>query len=182
MTRSMEKRPSVVRHPSHETGRTDHPYISRRRTDILQHEADHGRLSAAALGAGRGIEDALATLHRSPGGTWAERVDAPCRGDGMAANAVDAARRVTKIMERVERIVGPVDARLLRLILGEGHDFAEVAALDGRSGDREKAYVARRFRDALEELAKATAATGPIQPKVNDRYSAAADAVSRQDA
>ena len=148
----------------------------RRRVDLLQWEHDHGRISHLALAAGRGLEEAFAFLHRSGGSMWGERVDAPRGGDGAAVDAVEAARRVERVMERVERVVGPVDARLLRRLLGEGHDYAGAAALDGRVGDRAKAYLAQRFRDALEELGAATKAVGPKTPKVNDKYSDAAGA------
>ena len=148
--------------------------------DMLQFEFDHGRLSTGALAAGRAIEDVLAAQHRSAGASWAERVDtSPC-GDAQGVATADAARRVVVAMARVERIIGPIDARLVRRLLGEGETYESVAAVTGRSGARAISYIAQRFRDALEELAEASKAVGPLSAQNNDKYTAASDAIHAQ--
>ncbi len=162
--------------------RTDKP---RRTADILQHEFDHDRLGPLALAAGRALEDAFEAARRTGAASWSERVDTSRRaGDrhGAALGAIDAARRVDRAMARVLAAVGPVDARLIWLILGERLDYAHAAALNGCDGARSKGYYARRFREALEALGRATRATGLVHPKANDRYSAAAEAFIAQDA
>ncbi len=151
---------------------------SRRTADILQHELDHDRLSPLAVAVGRALEDIFETGRRSGAVSWSERVDASRRaGDrhGAALGAIDAARRVDIAMSRVSAAVGPIDARLIWLILGERLDYAQAAALNGCDGERSKSYYARRFRDALDALGRTTKATGPIPPRANDRYSAAAE-------
>ena len=141
-----------------------------RRVDLLQHEHDHGRLSAGALAAGRALEDVFAAAQRSGGAAWGERVDTSFNGDASAANVADAARHVDRAMERVARLVGPVDARLVRRILAEGFDYAGVAAFDGRSGTRAVSYTAQRFRDALEELGEASKVVGARSMLSHDKY------------
>ena len=158
---------------------------SRRTADILQHELDHDRLSPLAVAAGRALEDAFEAGRRSGAPPWSERVDTSRRaGDRHAAalGAIDAARRVDRAMARVLAAVGPIDARLIWLILGERLDYSQAAALNGCDGERSKSYYARRFRDALDTLGRATKATGLIHPKASDRYSAAAEALNAQDA
>lgn len=159
------------------------PSGHRRRADLLQFEFDHGRLSTAALAAGRAVEDVLAAQHRSAGATsWAERVDTSPKGDALGVATADAARRAVAVMARVERIVGPVDAILIRRLLGEGYDFAGAAALNGRSGARAVSYVAQRFRDALEELAEASRSIGSTAPHISDKYAVAAEAARSRNA
>ena len=138
---------------------------SRRTADILQHELDHDRLSPLAVAAGRALEDAFEAGRRSGAPPWSERVDTSRRaGDRHAA------------------ALGAIDARLIWLILGERLDYSQAAALNGCDGERSKSYYARRFRDALDTLGRATKATGLIHPKASDRYSAAAEALNAQDA
>lgn len=151
---------------------------SRRRVDLLAYEHDHGRLSPMALAAGRGIEVALGRLHRSGGSAWAERVDVSHQGDAGVMQNIEAARQVERVMDRVSAIVGTIDARLIRRILGDGVGFEQAAALEGKAGTRGTGYVAARFRDALEELAQASRVVGAVAPKIIDKHSTAAEALN----
>ena len=146
----------------------------RRRADLLQSELDHHRISIAAHAAGRGIEDALSRMHRSGGSIWAERVDISRQADAGLLEGIEAARQVERNMARVAAIVGTIDARLIRRILGDRVGFEGCAALEGKAGARGTSYVATRFRDALEELAATAKAVGAPTVQVDDRYSTVA--------
>jgi hypothetical protein len=61
---------------------------------------------------------------------------------------------------RQGEVLGRIDANIVQRVLGENKSFAEVATLQGKSGERGTRYIAARFRDALEALAGAKAAHG----------------------
>ncbi len=151
---------------------------ARRRADLLQNETDHGRLSAAALGVGRSIEDRLARSHRSGASTWGERVDASRQADAGVVQSIEAVRQMERAMAKVTAIVGLTDARLIRRILGDRVGFEGCAALEGKAGARGTGYIAARFRDALEELAASAKAVGSSPDNIDDKYSTAAKANS----
>lgn len=133
-----------------------------RRVDILELEKSHGRISDAAYSVGR-IVQAVFERAKGPGGTnWqgGSRVDAWAAHELAIIHGIEDARRITGWIERITRALGMIDARILRRVLGDRMNYAEVAAATGKAGERGTAYIAQRFRDALEELAEALAAKG----------------------
>lgn len=132
-------------------------------TDIVEWELSHGRISDGAYSMGRLIEG-IFNKARGPGGggQWrqGDRVDAWVAHELAIIWAIDNARSIKRWTLAVERELGRIDAKILRQVLGEGKSFAEVAALNGRAGERGTNYYAQRWRDALETLADRWAARG----------------------
>src|SRR5262245_12942851 len=134
-----------------------------RRVDILEDERAHGRISEAAYQVGR-VAQAVFERARGPGhSNWQGnvRVDAYTAKELAIIHGIEAAERITRLVGWMRRELGRIDANILQRVLGEQKSYAEVAALRGKGGERGTRYVAARFRDALESLAKAKAARGP---------------------
>ena len=155
---------------------TPRPSSGRRRVDLLQIEADHGRITSPALDVGRRLQLALEFTHRSGGSAWGAKVDVPCSGDAAAVCAVEAIRRAERMVEWSRRAIGD-DVGLVATVLADGSGFAEAASRAGRSGRRATSDVAARFRDALERLALAQKAVGAVPDKVTDNYTRASETV-----
>jgi hypothetical protein len=134
-----------------------------RLVDVLEDERAHRRISEAAYITGQQLMQVFGRA-RGPGNAsnWAgaSRVDAFVSKELAVISGIDAARAITKAKAWLERELGKIDGRLVGRILHEGKSFAECAALQGKAGDRGMRYIAARFRDALEQLAEAQAATG----------------------
>lgn len=134
-----------------------------RLVDVLEDERAHRRISEAAYVTGQHLMRVFGRV-RGPGNAsnWqgASRVDAFVSKELAVISGLDAARAITKLKRWLEYELGKIDGRLVARILHEGKSFAEAAALQGKAGDRGTRYIAARFRDALEALAEAQAATG----------------------
>lgn len=132
-------------------------------TDILEWELSHGRISDAAYSTGR-LAQGIYCKARGPGvsSTWraGHRVDAWVAKELAIIYAIDTARTIARYTGAIVRELGQKDANILRLVLADGKNYAEIAALNGRSGERGTSYFAQRFRDALETLADRWAARG----------------------
>ena len=135
----------------------------KRRIDFLRSEFDHGRLSSEAYAAGRVVQETLERAFLLAGFAWQGKVDISVSTDAAAVHALDVARQVARTMERVERVVGKMDARLLRGLLGDRLSIDELATREGRAGPRGCTYLLSRTRDALEQLAEADQAKGPAR-------------------
>ena len=133
------------------------------RTDILENEFNHRRITKAAYLVGR-IAQAIFERARGPGASsWTTdvRVDAYTAKELAIIRGIDDARRINALVDWLRGRLGPIDANILQRILGEKKSFAEVATLTGKRGASGVHYVAERFRDALQALADAKAARGP---------------------
>lgn len=140
-----------------------------RRTDILELERSHGRISEAAYQVGRVLQEAFERAGRlGSSSNWNDggRVDIAERHELAIAYAVQDARRVQALMRRVEAAVGVVGARMLRAVIGDRTSFAAIATARGRAGDRAVRDVAERFRWLLEETAEQFAARGPDRGRI----------------
>jgi hypothetical protein len=157
-------------------GRDRHLVTVNRRVDILEDEHAHGRISQAAYLVGREIQREF-ERYRGPtgGGQWCmgDRIDAARRAHEAVLSTIDVARRVLRLMHKLRRILGVVDAPIVQKILGEGKTYTEIAfmripavsrAMPCDVGRYEVAYIAQRFRDALETLANEFAAKGRTSP------------------
>jgi hypothetical protein len=134
-----------------------------RRVDLLEWEHSHGRIDAASYAAGRLVQAAFERAASRPGGSsWREgdRVDAAVAHELAIIRGLEGAQHARAMLQRMERALGMMDARILRAVLGDGLSFAEVAASRGIPGRDGTAYMARRFRDGLETLSGAWAARG----------------------
>lgn len=148
---------------------------SKRRVDLLQIEADHHRISPEALKAGNAIRDVLERQRSVTGQHWGDRVDSSLRPDAASLRALEVSRQAASTMERVTRAVGPIDARIIRRVLGDGLSFEELAVAEGKAGARAVGYLAARFRDGLEEIGRAYVAVGKASPLPVDKHNIAAD-------
>lgn len=140
------------------------------RTDVLEFEHKHGRLSTAAYNEGRRAQHVFLRA-RGPGAgnQWREgdRVDVSFTKEAAIIDGIDTAAKIVEYDRRLAFAVGQIDARLLRRILGDGKSFADCAAMEGKAGERGAWYIASRFRDALELLAESEAARGKAARKVS---------------
>lgn len=135
------------------------------RTDLLELEYAHGRISEAALRVGREIQGKLERLSQvGTGNQWrqGDRVDQYQRHEEVIVNMLEAARASEAMFSWITRCLGKenLDAKILRNLLGDNMSYGAVAVLHGKRGDRGVRYIAERFRDALEVLANAQAAKG----------------------
>ena len=136
------------------------------RTDLLELEYAHNRISEAALRIGREIQSKLERLSQvGAGNQWrqGDRVDQYQRHEEVIVGTLEAARAADAMFSWIARCLGKdnLDVRILRNLLGDNMSYGAVAVLHGKLGDRGVRYIAERFRDALEVLANATAAKGP---------------------
>lgn len=135
------------------------------RTDLLELEYAHARISEAALRVGRQIQQKLEALSRvGAGNQWSQgdRVDQYQRHEEVIVAKLEAARAAESLFSWIGRCLGQhsLDRKILRNILGDNMSYGAVAVLHGKRGDRGVRYIAERFRDALEILAEAQAARG----------------------
>lgn len=140
-----------------------------RRTDILEDERSHGRISEAAYLVGRELQEAWerqARLGSSSNWNDGGRVDMSERHELAIGYAVQDAKQIAQTMRRLEAAVGTIGARVLRAIIGDRIPFAAFAAARGKSGERGTAQVASHFRMLLEDVAEAFAARGPSSSRI----------------
>jgi hypothetical protein len=136
------------------------------RTDLLELEYAHNRISEAALRVGREIQGKLERLSQvGAGNQWrqGDRVDQYQRHEEVIVDGLEAARAAEKLFAWIGRCLGEanLDVKILRNLLGDNMSYGAVALLHGKLGVRGVRYVAERFRDSLETLANAQAAKGP---------------------
>lgn len=148
-----------------------------RRVDVLEMERGHGRITVSQYEVGRQVQAILerASGARSGGGVW----DSTGSRDQVVAHelavifAVEDARLVAKLRDKVVRAVGKPGARFLAEVLTGRSSFGQFAAARGKAGDRGTAYVAEHFRILLEYLDDDFAAEGVAV--VIDRFFRAED-------
>ena len=150
-----------------------------RRVDILEHERAHGRISNEAYLEGRIVQALFERTGLSGGSTWNDgsRVDAEVAKEIAIIRRVDTARAIEARVAALRNILGETDATIVRQVLGENRSYAQVTqtlAVKSAAGGawlplgkggavkppigevraRRIAYIAQRFRDALETLAR----------------------------
>lgn len=135
------------------------------RTDLLELELAHDRISHPAFLVGREIQKMLEQATRTGAGNqWnsGDRVDQYQRKEQQIVRHLEIARKIESHAAWMRRCLGRenIDCRIIRNILGDQMGYGACAVLHGKKGDRGARYVAQRFRDALETLAKAQAAKG----------------------
>lgn len=154
-----------------------------RRVDLLEHERAHGRISDAAYGIGRLVQ-AVFERYRGPGcgSQWREgdHVDADLAHELAIIYGLENAEAVRKLVAKIRREIGRIDANIVQRLLAQRQSFAQVGQLIGRGGERGSAYIAQRFRDALEALSETFAARGKGKPRLLDKHDLAAARVDRR--
>jgi hypothetical protein len=154
-----------------------------RKVDILEVEYGHGRISDAAYGEGRLAQMLFERAGLSSGGAAfaGSRVDAVVAKELAVIRRIDDARLITAMVEKLTDTLGVIDARIVREVLGENRTYAQASQTlllkqaAARGGDhdwtplgkngwrkpartevaaRRLTYIAQRFRDALETLAR----------------------------
>ena len=134
-----------------------------RHVDVLEDELSHNRIDEAEYQVGRIAQFAFERARGKVGtSNWqgASRVDAYTAKELAVMHNIENAERITRMIEWWRRELGRIDANILERVLGEGKSYAEVAALQGKGGDRGARYIANRFRDALKALAELKSAKG----------------------
>lgn len=129
------------------------------RVDILEDDLSRKRISAGAYAVGRLLQGIYERSNGSRTGatTWEmkDRGDAAYAHEAAIIRSLENAGDAVHYSALVAKFVGLADAQLVRLVLCERCSFASIAAAKGAPGERGAWYYARRFRDALEELATA---------------------------
>jgi hypothetical protein len=135
--------------------------VINRRTDILEEERARGAISEGAYRTGREIQAAYEV--RSPSSSnWNDGG----RGDPTTAQELRhlamqrRARRAIELSEDIVHAVGVKGAEHIRRVLGENWSYADIAAREGRPGDRGRRQVAFRFRELLEDVTEHRSAKG----------------------
>ncbi len=154
-----------------------------RRVDILETERSRGLISEDAYRAGRDLQDVLERASSTGSCNWdATPRDRETVQRAMLARAMERSQDVQRVLTFVQARLGAIDTRLLRRVLGDWMSYADCAALRGKAGERGVSYVAARFRDALEDLAAASAAKGAGRHSQPDKHQVASEgAGTRQD-
>lgn len=135
-----------------------------RRVDVLEMERSHGRITVSQYEVGRQVQ---AIFERASGARLGS-MDFGVRGskDMTIAHelsviyAIDDARLVAKLKDKVIRAVGAPGARFLHEVLTGRQTFAQFAEARGKGGDRGTAYMAEHFRILMENLDEDFAAEG----------------------
>jgi len=135
------------------------------RTDILELELAHNRISQAAFLVGREIQSLFEKAATTGAGNqWnsGDRVDQYERKESKIEANFALAKKIESYAATWRRVFGHdnIDCKILRNILGDQMSYGACAVLHGKRGDRGARYIAQRFRDALEALAAAQAARG----------------------
>ncbi|GLS44386.1 hypothetical protein [Methylobacterium brachythecii] len=135
-----------------------------RNVDILEVERSHGRIQVSEYETGRQVQ---AILERASGARlgssgWdiSGSRDQTIAHELAVIYAIEDARLVAKLKDKIVRAVGTPGARFLAEVLVGGKTFAQYAAARGRSGERGTAGVANHFRILMEYLDEAFAAEG----------------------
>ncbi|PWB94674.1 hypothetical protein C5689_06315 [Methylosinus sporium] len=125
--------------------------------DPLEREHAYHRISPAAYRAGRIYQRIIEAARIGGGGSsFGEATGGgPTAGaqDAKAAEAIDRAAAVVSLTEQTRRAIGQWAEITLRMILGDGLSFAQVAAARREPTKRGTAKVASEFREALCGLA-----------------------------
>ena len=133
------------------------------RYDLLDRERHSGNLDEAAFQMGRTVERVFERMSRVSGaGQWAvgDRLDGATQAQVAAALGFENALKVNAFLNFLLRHLGPMDTRLLWMILGDRLTFQTAAIAFGRSGVRGVRGTVDRFREALAALAEVKAARG----------------------
>lgn len=129
-----------------------------RRVDILEYEHSHRRISVEAYREGRMVQALFERAGISGGSTWFQgsRVDAEVAKEIAVLRRITDARTIEWKMAELRDALGTVDSTIIRQILGENRKYADVVLPQRRAENRERgiSYIAQRFRDALETLAR----------------------------
>jgi hypothetical protein len=130
-----------------------------RKIDILEWEYSHGRLSEAAYRNGRIIQSIFERATGRSQSSWSlgDRVDAYSAKEMQIITSLEKAETVNAYMVRIVKAIGQVGARFLRDVLAESKTYAQLAAARGHT---DTTFVAKRFRNYLEDLSEEWAASG----------------------
>jgi hypothetical protein len=167
--------------PNRAVGRGSHGQTVRatvnRRVDILEYECSHGRITAMAYRAGRVLQGVFERAQLGGASTWAEgsRVDTSRAKEMAVVRKLLNARTIQAHLKWTRKVLGSTDAEIVRQVIGENRRYGDVALpgqhVRGRLAraafehaqlvqpqllperERDRNYIAHRFRDALESLA-----------------------------
>lgn len=162
--------------PNRKPGQTSRVNVNWR-GDILDYEAKHHRISAAAFRAGRVVQGVFERAHLGGASTWAagSRVDTSRAKEMAVVRKLLNARTIRAHLQWMRGVLGSKDAEIVRQVLGENRRYGEVeldadlvrgklarAAFEHAQlvqpmlvpeYKKDISYIAHRFRDALESLA-----------------------------
>lgn len=123
----------------------------------LEAERAYGRISEAGYRAGQVYEAIVeAACGQRSGGGSGEAID---RGSVIVRQlmaivaGIDRAARAVELQDEVRSAIGRDGEFILRLVLGEGRTFGEIAESHGFTSAWARRRVAAEFRQAIEALA-----------------------------
>ncbi|WP_158811205.1 hypothetical protein [Beijerinckia sp. L45] len=153
------------------------------RVDILEWERSHGHIGENAYRTGRLVQAIFERLGNISGTNWcgASRMDPSLARELNVIRSIDSAAKIQELMEKIRGRIGMIDTRLMRRVLGERLSYAECSALQGKGGgDRGTTYIAKRFREALEDLAESWIGKGKATPAPVDKHAGAAPGAAKR--
>ena len=124
-----------------------------RMVDILEDERKGGHISEGAYRTGRDIQAAM-ELHIKSSSNWMDggASDPTTAREMQLIYGIERARRAAELEADIRSAVGNEGAKLIRLILGDGWTYGQIAIREGRSADYGKRQVGARFRWLLEAV------------------------------
>ena len=131
-----------------------------RRVDILEYEHSHRRISVEAYREGRVVQALFERSGIIGGSTWSagSRIDAEVAKEIAILRRIADARTIQVQMKMLHDALGKnsIDVVIIRQVLGENRRYADVVLPQRKANNRERGigYIAQRFRDALETLAR----------------------------
>lgn len=138
-----------------------------RNIDVLEMERSHGRITVSQYEVGRQVQ---AILERGVGarlGSSSYEVrgtkDLSIAHELAIIYAIEDARLVASLKDKIMRAIGATGARFLAEVLTGRQTFAQYAEARGKGGERGTAYIAEHFRILLESLDEDFAAEGIVQ-------------------
>ena len=132
-----------------------------RKVDVLEDERKAGHISEGAYRVGRQIQRAFEVAVRSSS-NWLDggAGDPTTAQELRLLHGCIRAERAVALDADIRKAVGAEGAKIIRLILGDGWTYAQIATREGKAGDRGRREVASRFRWLLEGITEHRAARG----------------------
>jgi len=124
-----------------------------RLTDILEDERKGGHISEGAYRTGRDIQAAM-ELHIKSSSNWMDggASDQTTAREMQLIYGIERARRANELEADIRSAVGNEGAKMIRLILGDGWTYGQIAIREGKSAEYGKRQIGARFRWLLEAV------------------------------
>ena len=151
----------AVQNPLDPSGKERILVTINRNVDLLEDELKRKLISEGAYRTGRLIQAAFEVSVRSSS-NWIDGIggDPTTAQELRQLTKIERAQRAARLAGEIRKAVGEMGAKHLRMILGDGWTYGQIAIREGKSGDRGRRQVAARFRQLLEDVTEYRSAKG----------------------